>query len=145
MDAMAALMKQAHPGHPRGGVGLAGPQVGLMQRVIVVHSKPERPVFKMANPRIIAAKGPAVDGAEGCLSLIDLSVRVARAPWIEVASLDAFGVDRLDVFEGWEARIVQHEIDHLDGVTLVSRARRGALHDFERRCGKTPARIGNTP
>lgn len=136
LDEMLVLMRQAHPGHPKGGVGLAAPQVGLMRRAIVMQATPGR-AFKMVNPRLVATRD-VVDGIEGCLSLISLDVKVARARWIEVAYLDAFGVEQLDTFEDWEARIVQHEIDHLDGITLVSRARRGAKRDFERRYGATP-------
>jgi len=103
------------------GVGLAAPQLGLSQRVIVVDSR-QGPAERMVliNPKIMRKTGKAV-GEEGCLSLPDLFADVPRATEIEVTAVDCDGDPiRLNA-SGFLARIIQHEVDHLNGILFVDR------------------------
>jgi peptide deformylase len=108
------------------GVGLAGPQVGESRRVIVVHPPAGRGEERegprvLVNPEVVQADGPQVSGEEGCLSIPGIYEDVKRSERVRVRALDLHG----DVVElaadGWVARILQHEIDHLDGVLFIDR------------------------
>ena len=101
------------------GVGLAGPQVGVAKRVIVCR-EPERQPLCLFNPRIIT-RGGQETGEEGCLSLPDLYAMVPRATRIRATGLDLRG--KPVEFEARDllARIIQHEVDHLDGVVFLDR------------------------
>ena len=102
-------------------VGLAATQLGEMVRMVVVdvtgHKKAtvSNGRLVLVNPRIVVATGAEV-GREGCLSIPELTANVRRATTIEVASAD--GTVRS---EGFEARCLQHELDHLDGVLFLDR------------------------
>jgi peptide deformylase len=102
-------------------VGLAATQLGEMLRIVVVDVTGHRKAASsngrllLVNPRIVAAEGAEV-GREGCLSIPDLTANVRRATRIEVEA-----GDRRIVSEGFEARCVQHEIDHLDGLLFLDR------------------------
>lgn len=103
------------------GAGLAAPQVGVDQRVIVADSG-ER-FCALVNPEIVASDGAQVE-VEGCLSIPDLTGEVERAQTISVRGL---GVDGREVWldaDGYFARILLHEIDHLNGILFTDRARR---------------------
>jgi peptide deformylase len=107
------------------GVGLAAPQVGDSRRFIVIDpgEKEERgrSLFKMINP-VIAEFGPEpIYWNETCLSVPDLEVRVQRHKRIRVQWLDEHGKPQERWFEGYEAVIVQHELDHLQGTVLAER------------------------
>lgn len=115
---LAARMVRAMRDHK--GVGLAAPQVGVSSRLIVVDVGDGLHV--LVNPRITASRGSAVDW-EGCLSFPGLLAEVERA---EKVSVEALGLDGKPVWveaEGFAARAFQHEIDHLDGVVILDRAR----------------------
>ena len=103
------------------GVGLAAPQLGVSQRVVVADSRQgaaERLV--LVNPKITGKRGEQT-GEEGCLSLPELYADVTRATAIEVAAVDCDG-DTLRVkASGFLARIIQHEIDHLNGILFIDR------------------------
>lgn len=100
------------------GVGLAAPQIGVPRRVIVWRYEGEEGV--LANPVILEQHGKD-EADEACLSLPGLSYPVKRAARIMVAGLNDRG-DRTEFkVEGWTARILQHEIDHLDGVLFIDR------------------------
>ena len=103
------------------GIGLAAPQVAESQRIVVVDSRQgpaERVV--LVNPKITARSGKEL-GEEGCLSLPDLYGYVARATEIDVTAVDCDG-DTLRLHaSGFFARIIQHEIDHINGVVFVDR------------------------
>jgi peptide deformylase len=105
------------------GVGLAGPQVGVSKRIAIMNPEPEneKTLIKMANPRIVAASDELETLDEGCLSVPGIRGEVARHVWIEVAYEDEKGVERKLRAEGILARIVQHELDHLDGVLFIDR------------------------
>ena len=102
-------------------VGLAATQLGEMLRIVVVDVSGHRKAagsngrLLLVNPRIVAAEGAEV-GREGCLSIPDLTANVRRATRIEVEA-----GDRRIVSEGFEARCLQHEIDHLDGLLFLDR------------------------
>ena len=111
---------------PPGSVGLAAPQVGHALRVALVDcGAARRPVpnhgpLVLVNPEILSWEGLAV-GREGCLSVPDLTGRVVRAEAVEVEALDERGRRRRYRFRGFEARVVQHEVDHLDGLLFLDR------------------------
>jgi peptide deformylase len=100
------------------GVGLAAPQVGVRQRVIVVDVG-EEPIV-LVNPKITATDGQQVE-LEGCLSLPDLVGEVRRAQWVTVKGLDRRGKPTTVEGEGLLARALQREVDHLNGILFVAR------------------------
>ena len=109
-----------------GAVGIAAPQVGRFQRVVIVDvSQMKRPVpnhghLILVNPEITAWDGYAV-GREGCLSVPDYTGNVIRAERIHLLASDPHG-ERLEFdMDGFEARAVQHEMDHLDGLLFLDR------------------------
>ncbi len=100
------------------GTGLAAPQVGVQKRVIVVDGG-EDPLV-LVNPKIAATEGEQV-GLEGCLSVPDLIGEVRRAEWVMVKGLNRRGWPVSLEGEGLLARVLQHEIDHLDGILFIAR------------------------
>jgi peptide deformylase len=99
------------------GVGLAAPQVGVLDRIFVWEFEDEGGVF--VNPVIVDRSGKAEDGEEGCLSLPGIVGPVDRSYEVVVEGLDEEGAPiRLEASD-WLARIFQHEIDHLDGVLFI--------------------------
>jgi peptide deformylase len=114
------------------GVGLAAPQVGVSQRVIVVEyaepneepdAAPQAPrLYAMVNPEIVRRSSETVAGTEGCLSIPGYLGTVERAETVTVRGLNRFGQPVRIKASGWLARIFQHEIDHLDGVLYIDRA-----------------------
>jgi len=108
------------------GVGLAGPQVGASHRLIVVHPPADRGEEReeprvLVNPEVVQAEGPQVSGEEGCLSIPGIYEDVKRKERVRVHALDLDGQEVEMDADGWVARILQHEIDHLDGVLFVDR------------------------
>jgi peptide deformylase len=106
-----------------GGVGLAANQVGVAQRVLVVDvplEEGERGAHALINP-VVKRRTGTVTGEEGCLSVPGIWDEVTRSERLIVAALDEEGRElELDV-EGYLARAIQHELDHLDGVLFVDR------------------------
>ncbi len=113
LEAMAETMYAAH------GVGLAAPQVGLDQRLVVVDVGDG--LYQLVNPELVGAEGVEV-GTEACLSVPGLMGEVPRAARVAVAGLDEQGRKVWVEAEGLLARALQHELDHLDGVLFVDRA-----------------------
>lgn len=108
-----------------GGVGIAAPQVGRFERIVIVDvsSKPKirhHGRMVLINPEITEWNGFAV-GREGCMSVPDYTGNVIRAERIRLEALDEFGNAVAYDCEGYEARAVQHEIDHLDGLLFLDR------------------------
>ncbi|MEW6048444.1 MAG: peptide deformylase [Bacillota bacterium] len=101
------------------GVGLAANQVGVLERVIVVD--PGDRFMALINPEILEAEGKSVD-VEGCLSIPGITGYVERAQTVRVRALDERGHPVEFQAEGYLARIIQHEVDHLDGVLFTDRA-----------------------
>lgn len=106
--------------HAAPGVGLAAPQVGVQRRVFVYRPSAEDPVGAFVNPEITERSGEDVDD-EGCLSIPGLSYPVVRAQRIVVRGLDGSGQPIEVEAEDYEARILQHEIDHLHGALCIDR------------------------
>lgn len=120
---------QASPGC----VGIAAPQVGHLVRISIVNvsSKPHIPHhgrLVLINPEILAHEGDVV-GREGCLSVPDYTGNVARAEHITLKALNEYGEEKAYSMEGFEARAVLHEMDHLDGFLFLDRlaSRRNSL------------------
>jgi peptide deformylase len=113
-----------------GGVGLAAPQVGESVRLILAGSfpsahapdRPDVPIRTLVNPVIVSASGETESGWEGCLSFPHLRVRVSRHTSIAVEYLTLEGTPTRLEAEGFFARVLQHEIDHLDGILTLDRA-----------------------
>src|SRR5512141_2632805 len=104
------------------GVGLAAPQVGVSQRVIVIdpHEQDVKP-FGLVNPVILQSAKDVERGEEGCLSIPGLKDIVERPAAVVVEGLDADGKPLHIEAEGLLARVIQHEIDHLDGILFPDR------------------------
>ena len=128
IDDMVETMRDAP------GVGLAAPQIGLSERLIVVEyferdedeEKENAPkkVWAVLNPEIIKASEEKLLGVEGCLSIPGLVGEVERHASVQVKGLNRHGKPLKIKAEGWLARIFQHEIDHLNGVLFTDRAAR---------------------
>jgi peptide deformylase len=115
---MAGIMNDAI------GVGLAAPQLGISQRLLVYRVGPDAPVTVLANPELEWASGELELGEEGCLSIPGVMVEVDRPVHVRVRGLDEEGEQRMVEASGLEARVIQHEIDHLDGVLILERTSR---------------------
>jgi len=130
---MLDIMEDAH------GVGLAAPQVGVARRVLVYRAREDDQPHVLIDPQVVERSDETETATEGCLSLLggELQVPVERPVRVRVSARDASG-EPLDVdAEGFEARVIQHEIDHLDGVLIFDRAedqdRREALRELRLR------------
>lgn len=117
------------------GVGLAAPQVGVSEQVIVVeYAEPEEveegeepkevepKLYVMVNPEIVKASPETVMGVEGCLSIPTLVGEVERAEEIRIKGFNRRGQPMKLKVDGWLARIFQHEIDHINGVVFTDLA-----------------------
>lgn len=102
------------------GLGLAAPQVHQSIRLVVFQLDEDEPMF-LVNPVITVLEDSRSAGYEGCLSVTGLRGRVERPDVIRVEALDRHGERFAFRAEGWAARVVQHECDHLDGVLYVDR------------------------
>lgn len=118
INRMAGIMNDAL------GVGLAAPQLGISQRLLVYRVGPDAPVIALANPEIEWASKDEEVFDEGCLSIPGILVDVERAIHVRVRALDEHGEERVVEASGLEARVIQHEMDHLDGVLILERTSR---------------------
>ena len=129
IDDMIETMREAP------GVGLAAPQVGVPERVIVVeYAEPEEAeegeepqevepkLYVMVNPEIVKASADTEVGVEGCLSIPGLVGEVERQYEVRIKGLNRRGQPMKLKAEGWLARIFQHEIDHINGVLFTDQA-----------------------
>lgn len=117
------------------GIGLAAPQVGQSQRIIVLdidHENPGKQVYKLINPVIARSEGEVI-WEEGCLSVVDFTAEVRRAVQVEVVALDDNEKEVRIVAEGLLAVALQHEIDHLDGKLFIDRISRLKRDLYRRR------------
>lgn len=110
---MIAIMEK------EGGIGISANQVGFDRRVIVVKPKGQVP-FAMFNPEIIESKNDKADD-EGCLSFPNLLIKVNRPNSVTVKYLDKDQKECIITLNGYDAKCVQHEIDHLDGITFTKK------------------------
>jgi peptide deformylase len=115
---MAGLMEDAL------GIGLAGPQVGHLRRLLVYRASPDAPVTALVNPELEWSGKDLETAEEGCLSLQGVHVDVERPVNVRVRAQDESGDETLIEASGLEARVIQHEMDHLDGVLILERTSR---------------------
>jgi peptide deformylase len=106
------------------GVGLAATQVGVVHRLLVYRIQQESPLAALVNPEIEWSGRDTEAMEEGCLSLPGVLVEVDRPIHVRVRALNEFGEPILIEASGLEARVIQHEIDHLDGVLILDRTSR---------------------
>jgi peptide deformylase len=114
------------------GVGLAANQVGVLHRLLVYRVHQQSPVTALVNPEIEWAGDELETLEEGCLSLPSVHVDVERPVHIVVRALDEYGQPLTIEASGLEARVIQHEIDHLDGVLVLDRISRSQRKDAMR-------------
>jgi peptide deformylase len=133
-DALAALVERMmRVMQSAKGVGLAAPQLGVLQRVLVHHADEEADPLALVNPHIVATSPESEVVEEGCLSLdaAGVVVEVERPLSVTVEARTPAGEELRFDAEGLEARVIQHEVDHLDGVLIIDRTtpeqRRAAL------------------
>ena len=115
---MGALMNDAL------GIGLAATQVGVLHRVLVYRVEHDSPVNALVNPVLEWSGGEKETMEEGCLSLPGVHVDVERPTHVRVRAQDASGEPILIEATGLEARVIQHEMDHLDGILILERTSR---------------------
>src|SRR5213080_2217593 len=118
--------------HDALGVGLAATQLGIMHRVLVYRALPEDPLTALVNPVLEWASEEREQAEEGCLSLPGVHVEVERPARVRVRARDGAGEETVIEAEGLPARIVQHEMDHLDGVLILDRISREARKEAMR-------------
>ena len=125
VERMAAIMRDGM------GVGLAATQLGILRRLLVFQAGPDSEPTALVNPEVEWLSDDVVIAEEGCLSLPRVSVDVERPLHARVSGRDAEGEEIVIEASGLEARVLQHEIDHLDGVLILDRTerdqRKGAL------------------
>ncbi len=105
------------------GVGLAAPQIGMALRLLVIdlapfkEENPELGNFKivMINPEMIEMSDECISGEEGCLSIPGIHETVSRSEKIKIKYFDSEFIEHIEVFDGYIARVIQHEYDHLEG------------------------------
>jgi peptide deformylase len=110
--------------HDAYGIGLAATQLGVMHRVLVYRVQPESPVSALVNPELEWSSRQEESMEEGCLSLPGVLVDVDRPVHVRVRALDERGEPLLVEASGLEARVIQHEMDHLDGTLILDRTSR---------------------
>jgi peptide deformylase len=118
IERMGALMSDAM------GIGLAATQVGVLHRVLVYRVQQQAPVSALVNPELEWNSSEEEIAEEGCLSLPSVQVEVERPVHVRVRALDGYGEPILIEASGLEARVIQHEMDHLDGVLILSKTTR---------------------
>jgi peptide deformylase len=142
-DRMVALMQGAL------GIGLAATQLGLMRRMLVFQAGPDSVPRALVNPEIEWVSEDLVTAEEGCLSLSKIVVDVERPLYARVSARDLDGNHLLIEAAGLEARVLQHEIDHLDGILILDRTvreqRRGALRALRTGESFDPASLDPDP
>ena len=113
------------------GVGLAAPQIGIMSRIFIgVDSK----VF--INPEIIKLKGATRSHREGCLSIPDVYGLVFRPQKVKLKWIDIDKEEHIQLFTGFESRVIQHEMDHLDGINFPEKMKPHELKKIEKELNK---------
>jgi len=110
--------------HDALGIGLAATQLGVMHRVLVYRVDPDGPVAALVNPVMEWKSDDEEALEEGCLSLPRVLVDVDRSIQVRVRAQDEYGEPILIEASGLEARVIQHEMDHLDGVLILERTSR---------------------
>ena len=106
------------------GIGLAATQVGQLRRLLVYRIEHDSPIVALVNPVLEWSSREEEIAEEGCLSLPGVGVDVERPIHIRVRAQDEYGDETLIEASGLEARVIQHEMDHLDGVLILDRTSR---------------------
>jgi peptide deformylase len=114
------------------GVGLAATQLGVLHRVLVYRVHVDDPIAALVNPVLEWRSDELETAEEGCLSLPGVHVEVERPARVRARALDAAGAEVVVEAEGLEARVIQHEIDHLDGILILDRISREARKEAMR-------------
>jgi len=136
MSEMATTMYGAR------GVGLAGPQINDSRRILVADLSYVKgddygtELIKMVNPEIISYSEEEAVSEEGCLSYPGLAVKIKRPVAVHVKFFSPSGEERSGTFNDWQARIILHENDHLDGTTLYSRSSRLVRKRYDKKISK---------
>ena len=112
--------------HSYNGVGLAGPQIGLLKRLVVIDLYDEKGPIKLVNPKIVKQKGEQ-EVEEGCLSFPNQFAKIIRPAEIVIEALDENGKKIKIKGEGLLAQAISHELDHLDGILFVDKIIPGTL------------------
>lgn len=117
--------------HSQSGVGIAAPQVGVMRRMFIAEPEPGR-IYYMINPVILEQSGSQIDD-EGCLSVPGMIGTVERPDYVKIEALDLNGEKQVYEFHDFDARVMCHENDHLDGILYTDKATdiRNAADDLE--------------
>src|SRR5216684_2472616 len=131
VEPMAGIMGDAI------GVGLAATQLGVMHRVLVYKVGEDGLLAALVNPELEWAGDDAEEAEEGCLSLPGVHVDVERPVRMRVRARDEHGDKLVIEASGLEARVIQHEMDHLDGVLILDRIPRGARKEAMRAMRET--------
>src|ERR1700730_10025114 len=131
--------------HDALGVGLAATQVGVLHRLLVYRAHPEDPLTALVNPVIEWTSEELEAAEEGCLSLPGVHVEVERPGHVKVRAQDGTGAEIRVEAEGLEARVIQHEIDHLDGILILDRISREARKEAMRAMREAQEPIGDRP
>jgi peptide deformylase len=114
------------------GVGLAATQIGVLHRVLVYKAYQDDPVTALVNPVLEWRSEERESAQEGCLSLPGVHVEVDRAARVRVRARDPYGEELVVEAEGLQARVIQHELDHLEGVLILDRIPREARKEAMR-------------
>ena len=129
------------------GVGLAAPQVGVNKRLMVYNESGDKKRWLdevvMVNPVITEMSDGTDEAEEACLSFPEMSGDVVRSKWIKVEALNLRGKKIKRKFSGWEARIFQHEYDHLDGTVYIDRLTEKGRADVQPRLDTLVEQFGN--
>ena len=130
-DLASLVERMRHLLRDANGIGLAATQVGVLRRVFLFLPDPEQDAVALVNPRIVERSDERVSDDEGCLSLQRVLVPVERHASLTLEAHDVDGAPLRLELAGLDARVVQHELDHLDGVLILDRttqeARREAM------------------
>ncbi len=131
-DLKAEVQRMGELMHDALGVGLAATQLGVLHRVLVYKAYVDDPVTALVNPVLEWTSDELETGEEGCLSLPGVHVEVERHAQLRVRAQDEAGEQIEIEAEGLEARVIQHEIDHLNGVLVLDRISREARKEAMR-------------
>jgi peptide deformylase len=130
-DLAKLIERMEHLLHDANGVGLAATQIGVLRRVFIFQPDPDEEPRALVNPRLAQGSDEREADDEGCLSLQGVVIPVERHERVAIEAIDPEGKDVRLELEGLAARVVQHELDHLDGILIIDRttpeARREAL------------------
>jgi peptide deformylase len=130
-DLTKLIERMEHLLHDANGVGLAATQIGVLRRVFIFQPDPDEEPRALVNPRLARGSDEREADDEGCLSLQGVVIPVERHERVAIEATDPEGKDVRLELEGLAARVVQHELDHLDGILIIDRttpeARREAL------------------